>query len=90
MSFEPLLSRIPSDTDLTGIAWAIVGGESDPRARPMDPDWARAVRTLCRKHNTAFFFKQWGGVNKKRTGRKLDGMYWDEIPRTEMGSVAPR
>lgn len=81
VSFEPLLTEIPQKTSLDGIHWAIVGGESGPGARPMDKAWVRGVKKLCRKHGTAFFFKQWGGFNKKAAGRLLDGRTWDEMPR---------
>ena len=80
VSFEPLLSAIPMSTSLKGIKWAIIGGESGPGARPMDENWVTGLRTLCRKHKTAFFFKQWGGVNKKAAGRVLEGRTWDEMP----------
>jgi len=76
LSMEPLLGpvgRVP----LAGIHWVIVGGESGPGARPMDPDWARTIRDRCRAHDIPFFFKQWGGVQKKRMGRMLDGRAWD-------------
>lgn len=81
VSFEPLLSAIPMSTSLKGIGWAIVGGESGPGSRPMNQKWVTSLRTLCRKHKTAFFFKQWGGVNKKAAGRVLEGRTWDEMPR---------
>lgn len=81
ISFEPLLSAIPITTSLEGIHWAIVGGESGPGARPMDRKWVVGLRSLCRKHKTAFFFKQWGGVNKKAAGRTLQGKTYDEMPR---------
>ena len=67
---------------LRGIDWVIVGGESGPGARPMDPDWVMGIRDQCLKADVAFFFKQWGGVQKKRTGRMLDGRTWDEMPAT--------
>jgi protein gp37 len=79
ISFEPLLGPIP-DVDLAGIHWAIVGGESGPAARPMAAAWATAIRRNCRRQNTAFFFKQWGGRNKKAAGRTLAGRSWDEYP----------
>jgi protein gp37 len=80
VSFEPLLSPIPLETSLHGIQWAIIGGESGPGARPMEKSWVTDLKKLCRKHGTAFFFKQWGGVNKKATGRELYGRTWDEMP----------
>lgn len=79
VSFEPLLGPL-GDVDLRGIDWAIVGGESGPGARPMERDWAAAIRDLCVKQNVKFFFKQWGGPIKKRNGRLLDGRTWDEFP----------
>lgn len=79
VSFEPLLGSV-AEADLTGIHWVIVGGESGPRARPMDPDWVREIKVLCRHAGAAFFFKQWGGVNKKKSGRKINGRTFDEMP----------
>jgi protein gp37 len=79
ISIEPLLGPLPA-LDLTGIHWVIVGGESGPGARPMDPAWVKGIRDQCTRANVAFFFKQWGGVNKKKTGRELDGMTWNEMP----------
>lgn len=79
LSLEPLLGPLP-ELDLSGIHWVIVGGESGPRARPMDRAWVIDVRKQCRAANVAFFFKQWGGVNKRRTGRLLDGRRYDEMP----------
>jgi len=70
----------PGTLDLRNIHWVIVGGESGPRARPMDPEWVRDIRAQCRKANVPFFFKQWGGVHKSWNGRKLDGRTWDEMP----------
>jgi protein gp37 len=68
------------DLDLRGIHWAIVGGESGPGARPMQPEWALALRDQCQEQFVPFFFKQWGGVHKKKAGRLLDGRVWDEYP----------
>ncbi len=82
LSIEPMLGAIP-DVDLTGIDWVIVGGESGPKARPMRASWVREIRERCAVSGTPFFFKQWGGVNKKKAGRKLDGRTWDEIPRID-------
>lgn len=79
LSVEPLLERL-GPLDLTRIDWVIVGGESGPGARPMDPQWVRDVRDQCIAQDAAFFFKQWGGVFKHRTGRVLDGRTWDEFP----------
>jgi protein gp37 len=79
LSVEPLLGPIPR-LPLKRIHWVIVGGESGPGARPMNPQWVRDIRDQCVAKAVPFFFKQWGGVNKKRTGRKLDGRTWDEMP----------
>jgi protein gp37 len=82
LSVEPLLGPLPN-LDLTGIHWVIVGGESGPGAREMREEWVVALRDQCREAGVPFFFKQWGGVNKKRTGRLLAGRTWDEMPREE-------
>jgi len=79
LSIEPLLGLIET-LDLTDIHWVIVGGESGPGARPMNPNWVRAIRDLCISQRVPFFFKQWGGVQKSRAGRVLDGRCWDEFP----------
>ena len=79
VSFEPLLGPI-GDVDLTGIAWAIIGGESGPGARPMRREWVLALRERCRQAGTAFFFKQWGGARPGSNGRLLEGREWDEQP----------
>ena len=79
LSLEPLLGPLP-DLELRAIDWVIVGGESGPGARPMNADWVRDIRDNCVSHNVPFFFKQWGGVIKKRHGRRLDGRTWDEMP----------
>ncbi len=79
VSFEPLLGSI-KQAGLDGIGWAIVGGESGPGARPMQAEWVRDIRDACRRSGTAFFFKQWGGTNKKRAGRIFEGQTWDEFP----------
>ena len=79
LSVEPLLGPIPR-LPLRGIHWVIVGGESGPGARPMTETWATQVRDRCRQYDVPFFFKQWGGVNKKATGRRLDGRTWDQMP----------
>lgn len=79
LSLEPLLGPI-ENLPLDGIAWVIVGGESGPRARPMRPEWARAVRDQCLAADVSFFFKQWGGLHRTRAGRSLDGRTWDEYP----------
>lgn len=80
LSVEPLLEQL-GRMDLRDIDWVIVGGESGPRARPMEPAWVRDVRDQCRAAGVAFFFKQWGGVRKHLTGRELDGRTWDEFPQ---------
>jgi protein gp37 len=79
LSLEPLLGPLHK-LDLRGIHWVIVGGESGPMARPMDAAWATDLRDQCRQAKVPFFFKQWGGRNKKRAGRVLDGRTWDEMP----------
>jgi protein gp37 len=79
LSVEPLLGPIPN-LNLNGIHWVIVGGESGPGARPMKEEWVINLRDQCQASEVAFFFKQWGGVNKKRTGRLLEGQTWDELP----------
>ena len=79
LSCEPLLSALPN-LDLTGIDWVIVGGESGPGARPMNKEWVYDIREACLRCGVPFFFKQWGGTNKKKTGRLLDGRTWDEVP----------
>ena len=81
LSLEPLLGPLPS-LDLNGIDWVITGGESGPGARPMSPEWVRDIRDNCVRNEVPFFFKQWGGVFKKRAGRTLDSRTWDEMPRT--------
>jgi protein gp37 len=68
------------EVELTSIAWAIVGGESGPRARPMEPTWATELRMACERFGVAFFFKQWGGARPKSGGRLLDGEEWNGFP----------
>ncbi|WP_298402436.1 DUF5131 family protein [uncultured Chloroflexus sp.] len=80
LSCEPLLGPLPN-LPLDGIDWVIVGGESGPGARPIDPAWVREIRDQCQAAGVAFFFKQWGGPRKHRTGRVLDGRTWDEWPQ---------
>ena len=79
LSLEPLLGPLP-DLDLSGIDWVIVGGESGPGSRPMEEGWVTEIRDQCQEAGVSFFFKQWGGVNKKRAGRLLEGRLWDELP----------
>ena len=79
LSLEPLPGPL-TKLDLDGINWVIVGGESGPSARPMDPKWVVEIQKQCKRQGVPFFFKQWGGRNKKRAGRILDGRTWDEMP----------
>jgi protein gp37 len=79
LSVEPLLGPLPG-LNLRGIDWVIVGGESGPGARPMKSEWVAEIRDQCRDAGTPFFFKQWGGVHKKRAGREFEGRTWDEMP----------
>ncbi|MCP4567775.1 MAG: phage Gp37/Gp68 family protein [FCB group bacterium] len=79
LSLEPLLGPLPN-LNLDNIDWAIVGGESGPHSRPMDPDWVVDIRNQCLSAKVPFFFKQWGGFNKKKNGRELEGRTWDETP----------
>jgi protein gp37 len=79
LSLEPLLGPL-CGLNLSGIDWVIVGGESGPFARPVEPDWVIDIRNQCVKANVPFFFKQWGGVFKKHSGRVLEGRTWDEMP----------
>jgi protein gp37 len=79
LSLEPLLGPLPH-LDLHRIDWVIVGGESGPGARPIEEEWVTAIRDQCLRFDVPFFFKQWGGVRKKRNGRKLRGRTWDEMP----------
>lgn len=87
LSIEPLLGPLPA-LDLSGIDWVIVGGESGPGARPMSSEWVTELRDQCQRAKVAFFFKQWGGTNKKKAGRLLDGRTWEEMPRA--GEVLAR
>src|ERR1035437_6823844 len=82
ISFEPLLGPI-NDVDLEGIDWVIVGGESGPNARKVEVDWVRGIRDKCLERNIPLFFKQWGGVHKKKNGKELDGKTYMEFPRQE-------
>jgi len=81
LSIEPLIGPI-GELDLSGIDWVIVGGESGPGARLMQPDWVRGIRQQCVEQGTAFFFKQWGGLRPKSGGRELDGREWNDFPKT--------
>lgn len=80
LSCEPLLGPLP-DLPLDGIDWVIVGGESGPEARPISQDWVRQIRDRCQSAKVPFFFKQWGGTRKQKSGRLLDGRIWDEVPK---------
>ncbi len=80
LSLEPLIGPLPN-VSLDCIEWAIVGGESGPGARPMNAQWVEEIRLQCEAQNVPFFFKQWGGVRKKQTGRELNGRFYDEMPR---------
>ena len=80
LSVEPLLGPIP-EMNLNGIDWVIIGGESGPGARIMNPDWVIDIREQCKKSGVAFFFKQWGGVAKRKAGRVLQGRTWNEMPK---------
>ncbi len=79
LSIEPLIGPV-GKLNLRAIDWVIVGGESGPHARAMDPCWVTGLRDQCRRADVPFFFKQWGGVQKKKTGRTLEGRTWDEMP----------
>ena len=88
VSAEPLLGPLPSlGPYMDDLDWIIAGGESGPHCRPMDPDWARGIRDMCVRTHVPFFFKQWGGVNKKKAGRTLDGLTWNQMPVQAQGSL---
>jgi len=87
LSLEPLIGPLPG-LPLSGIDWVIVGGESGPGARPMAPGWVTDIKRQCVKAKVPFFFKQWGGVQKHRTGRLLDGKTWDGMPQPKMNRYA--
>lgn len=89
LSIEPLLECL-GRVDLQGVGWVIVGGESGPGARPMSRDWVISIRDQCREAEIPFFFKQWGGVQKARNGRELDGRTYDEIPAVAAGPAPGR
>lgn len=89
LSVEPLLEDL-GELDLSSIDWVIAGGESGPGARPMKPEWVRRIRDQCVEQRVAFFFKQWGGVMKHKTGRELDGRTWDQFPITPTKARADR
>jgi protein gp37 len=87
LSVEPLIEGLGT-VNLRGIHWMIVGGESGPGARPIQPEWVLSLRNQCQKAGVPFFFKQWGGVRKKTTGRELDGRIYSEFPKRAV-SVVP-
>jgi protein gp37 len=89
LSIEPLLGRLPR-LSLRGIDWVIVGGESGPGARMLKSEWVREIRDRCLRERVPFFFKQWGGVFKSRTGRILDGRTWSEMPLYESAEQRPQ
>jgi protein gp37 len=86
LSLEPLLGPLQY-LNLNAIDWVIVGGESGPGARPMNPLWVIDIRNQCQKAGVPFFFKQWGGTRKKQTGRELEGRTWDEMPVIDVNSA---
>jgi len=85
LSIEPLLEDL-GEVDLRGIHWVIVGGESGPKARPMEESWVRSIQRQCEAQKVPFFFKQWGGVQKGKAGRTLGNRTWDEFPRSAADS----
>lgn len=84
LSLEPLLGPL-ENLQLDGIDWVVVGGESGPKARPLEESWVIDIRDQCLSASVPFFFKQWGGVNKKRTGRTLQGRTWNQMPALAAG-----
>ena len=86
LSLEPLIGDL-GELNLKSIDWVIVGGESGPGARPMQPEWVRNIQRQCERSGVPFFFKQWGGVQKKRNGRNLGGRTYDEMPATTQALV---
>ncbi|MCI0628906.1 MAG: phage Gp37/Gp68 family protein [Acidobacteria bacterium] len=89
LSIEPLLEDL-GQIDLKDISWVIVGGESGPGARPLRASWVKSIRAQCREAGVPFFFKQWGGFHKSKTGRLLDGQLYDEFPERHSGVVPSR
>jgi protein gp37 len=87
LSLEPLLGPLPQ-LNLRGIDWVIVGGESGPGARPVKEEWVVDIRDQCRRARIPFFFKQWGGFNKKRAGRFLQGRTWDQMPQLPQATIS--
>lgn len=89
LSCEPLIGSI-GELNLDGIEWVIVGGESGPGARLMKHEWVEGIRIACQKQNTAFFFKQWGGIHKKASGRILNGRTYDSLPNAAYSHISSR
>jgi protein gp37 len=89
LSIEPLLEDL-GQFDISGIDWAIVGGESGQGARPMEKEWVENIQRICRKSGVAFFFKQWGGVRKSKTGRLLNGKTYDDMPERIVAKMPSR
>jgi len=89
LSVEPLLEDL-GEINLEGIQWVIVGGESGPGARPMNPDWVNSLMEQCNRSDVPFFFKQWGGVRKKQAGRELNGRTFDEFPQFRRSEFPPK
>jgi protein gp37 len=89
LSVEPLLEDL-GEINLEGIQWVIVGGESGPGARPMNPDWVNSLMEQCNRNVVPFFFKQWGGVRKKQAGRELNGRTFDEFPQLRRSEFPPK
>ncbi|MEL7221528.1 MAG: DUF5131 family protein, partial [Bacteroidota bacterium] len=87
LSCEPLIGPIPN-LKLNGIDWVIVGGESGRTPRPMEVEWVREIRDNCKKSKVPFFFKQWGGKNKKKSGRELDKQFYDEMPSYKSAAIS--
>ena len=87
LSLEPLLGPL-MNLDLENMDWVIVGGESGPRARPIKEEWVVSIRDQCAARNIPFFFKQWGGTRKKKTGRLLEGRTWEQFPYEALGQVS--
>ena len=88
LSIEPLLEDL-GELNLKGISWVIVGGESGPHARPMEPAWVEGILAQCQEQHVPFFFKQWGGTRKKKTGRLLHGRTYDEMPAADSFAALP-
>ena len=89
LSIEPLLEDL-GQFNISGIDWAIVGGESGPGARPMEKAWVERILALCKKQHVDFFFKQWGGVQKSKTGRVLNGRTFDDMPKRLVAPIPER